>query len=633
MKQFLLTAAFAAATALQAQGPFPCALSGGGGEPASGGPMTTQNGQYHDNNSFYLTFDVSQTCTLASVRVFANGAGNRSIALVNAAGDVLQAFPVMVPDGESVIELNLPLSPGTGYGLQCLSQNPQLWRDAPPSILNYPYAIGDAVTITGTNVQGQNSLGYYYFFYDWHIEPAGPTVNSGGYPCLETELLDAVPIGEAGGGANGNDCWGWVDPATGKEWAFYCKSSGTAFLDVSDPLNIRYVAELPTATTASLWRDAKVHNDHLFIVSEAAGHGMQVVDLTQLEGLPTDQVTTLTPTAWYQGFGNAHNININEETGFAYPIGSNTFGGSLHIVDISTPSAPTLAGSFEGDYSHDVQSVVYQGPDAAYAGREIVFCFNGYSGFAIVDAEDKQDVQLLSSLTYAELGYTHQGWVSEDHRYCYLDDELDEMNFGNGTRTYIVDIQDLDNPVIVGFYESESPAIDHNLYVIGDKIYQANYLSGLRILDASNAASGSMELVGFFDTNPESDVAEFDGAWSCYPYFPSGNVGISTFSHFFMVRPSDAIAPEGGTSAVHEASQGETFTASPNPARETVQLAGVAGRGDLRVFDAGGRVVTQLNNVLVQGALNLPLHGFTAGLYVAEWTTAAGRATTRFAVE
>jgi choice-of-anchor B domain-containing protein len=360
---------------------------------------------------------------------------------------------------------------------------------------------------------------------------------------------------------------------------------------------------------------------------------MQVVDLTQLEGLPTDQVTTLTPTAWYQGFGNAHNININEETGFAYPIGSNTFGGSLHIVDISTPSAPTLAGSFEGDYSHDVQSVVYQGPDAAYAGREIVFCFNGYSGFAIVDAEDKQDVQLLSSLTYAELGYTHQGWVSEDHRYCYLDDELDEMNFGNGTRTYIVDIQDLDNPVIVGFYESESPAIDHNLYVIGDKIYQANYLSGLRILDASNAASGSMELVGFFDTNPESDVAEFDGAWSCYPYFPSGNVGISTFSHFFMVRPSDAIAPEGGTSAVHEASQGETFTASPNPARETVQLAGVAGRGDLRVFDAGGRVVTQLNNVLVQGALNLPLHGFTAGLYVAEWTTAAGRATTRFAVE
>jgi len=594
--------------------------------------MTTQNGQYHDNNSFYLTFDVSQPCTLASVRVFANGAGNRSIALVNAAGDVLQAFPVMVPDGESVIELNLPLSPGTGYGLQCLSQNPQLWRDAPPSILNYPYAVGDAVTITGTNVQGQNSLGYYYFFYDWSIEPAGPTVNSGGYPCLETELLDAVPIGEAGGGANGNDCWGWVDPATGKEWAFYCKSSGTAFLDVSDPLNIRYVAELPTATTASLWRDAKVYNDHLFIVSEAAGHGMQVVDLTQLEGLPVGEVTTLTPTAWYQGFGNAHNININEETGFAYPIGSNTFGGSLHIVDISTPSAPTLAGSFEGDYSHDVQSVVYHGPDAAYAGREIVFCFNGYSGFAIVDAEDKLDVQLLSGLTYAQLGYTHQGWVSEDHRYCYLDDELDEMNFGNGTRTYIVYIQDLDNPSIVGFYESASPAIDHNLYVIGDKIYQANYLSGLRILDASNAASGSMELVGFFDTNPESDGAQFDGAWSCYPYFPSGNVGISTFSHFFMVRPSDAIAPEGGT-AVVEAREPDALQAYPNPARESVVLTGIAGRGDLRVFDAGGRVVTQLNNVLVQGTLNLPLHGFTAGLFVAEWTTGAGRVTTRFAVQ
>ncbi len=631
MKQFLLTAAFAAATALQAQGPFPCALSGGGGEPASGGPMTTQNGQYHDNNSFYLTFDVSQPCTLASVRVFANGAGNRSIALVNAAGDVLQAFPVMVPDGESVIELNLPLSPGTGYGLQCLSQNPQLWRDAPPSILNYPYAIGDAVTITGTNVQGQNSLGYYYFFYDWHIEPAGPTVNSGGYPCLETELLDVVSIDEVGGGANGNDCWGWVDPATGKEWAFYCKSSGTAILDVSDPTNMKYVAELPAATSASLWRDAEVYMNHLFVVSEAGGHGLQVLDLTQLEALPDNQVTVLEETAWYTEFGNSHTVSINTETGYAYALGTNTFGGSLHIIDISNPSNPVLAGSFEGDYSHDAQPVVYHGPDADYAGHELVFCYNGYSGFAIVDAEDKQDVQLISEYVYPELGYTHQGWVTPDHRYCIFDDELDEMNFGGGTRTYVVDIQDLDNPQVVGYYLSESQAIDHNLYVIGDKVYSANYTSGLRILDIVDPASGTMELVGFFDTNPDSDAPVFDGAWSCYPFFPSGMVGISTFTHFFLVQPSAAIAPEE-TNAVAEAAA-PLLEAFPNPASETIRFDGMQGRGDFRLLDLSGAVVRSLPGIQFSGTFYVDIGGLCTGLYVAEWTTAVGRATTRFAVE
>jgi hypothetical protein len=84
----------------------------------------------------------------------------------------------------------------------------------------------------------------------------------------------------------------------------------------------------------------------------------------------------------------------------------------------------------------------------------MVFCFNGGNGFAIVDAEDKQDVNLVSTLTYAQLGYTHQGWLSEDHRYCFLNDELDELNFGNYTRTYVVDIQDLDAPQVVGLIHS-----------------------------------------------------------------------------------------------------------------------------------------------------------------------------------
>ena len=90
---------------------------------------------------------------------------------------------------------------------------------------------------------------------------------------------------------------------------------------------------------------------------------------------------------------------------------------------------------------HDIHPIVYNGPDEDYTGDEIVVCFNGYNGIAIVNAEDKDDIQLISQLTYAQSGYTHQGWVGENQRFCYFNDELDESNFGNNTRTYIMDVK------------------------------------------------------------------------------------------------------------------------------------------------------------------------------------------------
>lgn len=43
----------------------------------------------------------------------------------------------------------------------------------------------------------------------------------------------------------------------------------------------------------------------------------------------------------------------------------------------------------------------------------------------------------------------------------------------------------------------------------------------------NDIATGSLELVGFFDIYPSSNTANFNGAWSTYPYFPSGAVVVS----------------------------------------------------------------------------------------------------------
>ena len=87
---------------------------------------------------------------------------------------------------------------------------------------------------------------------------------------------------------------------------------------------------------------------------------MQVFDLKQLLTIdPVDMPVEFSNTAHYNGFGNSHNIVINEDTGFAYGVGTNTFSGGLHFVDISDPANPTAAGGFNGDgYTHDAQCVV-----------------------------------------------------------------------------------------------------------------------------------------------------------------------------------------------------------------------------------------------------------------------------------
>ena len=51
--------------------------------------------------------------------------------------------------------------------------------------------------------------------------------------------------------------------------------------------------------------------------------------------------------------------------------------------------------------------------------------------------------------TYPNFAYTHQGWLTEDHRYLFVNDEQDEGDEAK-TRTLIFDVQELDDPVFVG---------------------------------------------------------------------------------------------------------------------------------------------------------------------------------------
>ncbi|MDP7435693.1 MAG: choice-of-anchor B family protein, partial [Flavobacteriales bacterium] len=280
-----------------------------------------------------------------------------------------------------------------------------------------------------------------------------PCVNglaAGLYPCDNIDLYATMGVNQVGGG-DMNDIWGWTDPLDGKEYVLLGRTNGTAFIDISNPTSPVYLGNLNTNTVSSLWRDIKVYGNYAFIVSEAGGHGMQVFDLTKLRNV-TNPPVNFSADALYTGWGNAHNIVINESTARAYGVGTATFSGGLHILDISDPLNPTLIGDYAGDgYTHDAQVVSYIGPDGNYQGKEIAFCCNENT-VTIVDVTDPTDATMISSVGYAGSSYTHQGWLTEDHRYFMSNDELDEQDYGVNTTTFIWDVSDLSDPQLIGTF-------------------------------------------------------------------------------------------------------------------------------------------------------------------------------------
>jgi len=363
---------------------------------------------------------------------------------------------------------------------------------------------------------------------------------AGIYPCNDYDLMAHMSLTDLGAtGLRGNDSWGWTDPSNGNEYALVGLSSGVAFVDISNPLTPILLGNLPTATINSSWRDIKVYKDHAFIVSEAFNHGMQVFDLTKLRNL-TNTPQTFSPDAHYTGFGSAHNIVINETSGYAYIVGtdrSGTYAGGPLFINIQNPINPIDEGGFTG-YSHDAQVVTYNGPDTDYTGKEILVGSNE-NEVVIVDVTDKANPIQIATINYSNIKYTHQGWFTEDQKYFIVGDELDETNFGNNTRTLVFDFTDLDNPVNHMEYFGPTSAIDHNGYVNGNLYFLANYKAGVRVIDLTNISSSSMSEVGYFDTYPSSDTVGFSGAWNVYPYFSSGNIIISDLQGgLFIIRKS-----------------------------------------------------------------------------------------------
>lgn len=396
----------------------------------------------------------------------------------------------------------------------------------------------------------------------------------GGMACNQVDLLAHLPLANVSARpSRAADVWGFVDLNTGREYVIVGFSNGTGVFDVSDIESPREVGFVDGQVT--IWRDVKVvqkfstttgrFEAFAYVTTDGAGDGLFVIDLRNLPH-------AISRVSYGSDFSAAHNVyaaNTDFATGLAITgnassliiAGSDNGGGRLRSYSLANGLAPELLDMpGNASYMHDASSMII------YDARKDTQCVNGgdYCEVLFDFSEDRVDIwditmpaapALLGFANYANTGYTHSGWPSEDKQYLFVHDELDEQGFGLQTTVRTMSLSNLASPVVVNTWSGLQRAIDHNGFARGNRYYMSNYTRGLTILDITDATSPVA--IGHFDTSVFNDnSASFAGAWGAYPFLPSGAVAVSDIEEGLYLLADRTLDGPQGTISFTESSYG-----------------------------------------------------------------------------
>ncbi|MEC4727159.1 choice-of-anchor B family protein [Shewanella sp. D64] len=453
------------------------------------------------------------------------------------------------------------------------SQAPQLNKTL---LVGVPVEFADGLTLRGfrviTDGIGQygteldEMLSAHQSLQQSHSNQACEQGKSGSFNCENIDLVSHMALGDfSSSPSTANDIWGHVDLNTGTEYALIGLRNGTAVVSLADPENPLEVGVISGSGTS--WRDIKVYQwfdsdnlrwkAHAYVVSEGSDK-VQIIDLSQL---PNSVVMAATDNAVL----SAHNIYISHvdySTNTAldglspalHIVGQDNQGGAFKTYGLADPKKlNTLfahSGATRDNYTHDAASMVV-GDSRAQSSCQTSLCtvlmdFNENS-MSLWNISNQSQSTLLADVTYDNAHYVHSGWWSEDKRYVFVHDELDEQRAGLNTTLRVFNLDNLKAPSLVKVWTGPTKAIDHNGYVRGNRYYMSNYQRGVTILDISDPTDP--QDVGYFDTFPSSDSNAFNGVWGVYPYLPSGLILASDITSGLYVLRDNTLNEAFGSSS------------------------------------------------------------------------------------
>lgn len=377
------------------------------------------------------------------------------------------------------------------------------------------------------------------------------------------------------------DIWGYVAP-DGREYALLMSRSGSdAGLSVIDlngatPVEVGFV---PAAGGFPDSKDVETWGTTAYVVNEYAR--MQIVDLSD----PSDpvQVGTL-DTQPSDGGSGSHTLSIAD--GYLYVQGGAGVGG-VRIFSLADPHDPEFVGDYQPFYVHDV---LVRG-DTLYAAA-----IYG-EGVDIVDISDKADPRRIEIFNYPGSG-AHNVCSTEDGSHVFVGDEI-----GSGNWTRAFDVRDPYDVELVADLIVNPSAVVHNCNVEGELLYIAHYTEGVRVWDVSDPEDPSE--VAYYDTYPGGGGG-YNGAWSVYPYLPSGKIIASDISGGLFVLRLDLATALAAT--IEPADPPVIVPAGGGPVSFTAALSNTSGQS--QTVDAW--VVARRPNGAVYGPVEGP-RAFTLG--------------------
>ncbi len=328
----------------------------------------------------------------------------------------------------------------------------------------------------------------------------------------------SVATGDTTGGS---DCWGWTSP-DGTEYAIMGVRDGIAVVN-AHTMQIKGVVPGPQTPATYYWRDVETYRHYAYAVSELTGtnQGLSVIDL---QYLPDSLHFVGSFPLNLSGAVTAHTIAIDTARGFAYCERNGAAGQPIVILSLANPEAPAFVGSFgptTGQSIHDM-----------FARNDTVFVAEGWNSssqgsWSVWNCANKASPALITRVFFPGAGYVHSAWATEDRNFLLTTEEIPA-----GQTMKLWDISDFGNIDMRGQYIGAAQ-IPHNVYPKGNLVFVSHYEAGVTAVDISNP--DTLVEVARYDTYPASDLAQYRGCWSAYPYTANGFVYASNLDGWLFV--------------------------------------------------------------------------------------------------
>lgn len=379
------------------------------------------------------------------------------------------------------------------------------------------------------------------------------------YPNLNINLLSHITPETDTTGQDGrkySGCWGWYQAAKNREYALVGTSSGTYFVDVTNPsapVVSDYVAGRRKGCT---WREIKNYQNYCYIVSDdGPPNSFQIVDMQYLP----DSVHVVYDDTTY--FERSHTIFVDGNKLYCGYVTPHTGGpSSMRVYSLANPVAPVLLRKLEQDYPsiqwvHDM-----------FVRNDTVYASCGNQGFFIFKLTAGNLFTGLAQYTgYPQSGYNHSSWQTNDRKTMVFTDEVPA-----GLAAKVIDISDLNNITFKDTIRSHVRATAHNPYIMGNKwCWISSYQDGLYLYDISNPSH--VNIYGYFDTQPQHGVNDnfstdaYRGNWGAYPFLPSKIIIALDMQNGVFILDGDSYYKS--TVSIQEAvSKGGMINVFPNPA-------------------------------------------------------------------